>query len=213
MGDNGCSVLAYAITAIWLIAYTVWFKQKLFYNIVMVKSKYLLVPATLAHRDWIMEQIDGCRPLMAKHNSGQWQGHEPSVATIEKDIYYQRFYLLLENEQPCGGAALLNHEPAYDSLLEGHWLNAEAYMVIHRFFIAPSFQGRHLSKMLLAQLEHRIEQYQMRNVRLDTHALNQPMRGLLARLQYSQVGRAWIANAGERLVYHKVLGEKHGTQK
>jgi len=66
---------------------------------------------------------------------------------------------------------------------------------------------------LLARLEHHIEDNQVRNVRLDTHALNQPMRGLLARLQYRQVGKAWLANAGERLVYHKVLGEKHGTQK
>jgi hypothetical protein len=25
------------------------------------------------------------------------------------------------------------------------------------------------------------------------------------------VGKAWLPQAGERLVYHKVLGEKHGT--
>jgi RimJ/RimL family protein N-acetyltransferase len=179
----------------------------------MVKSKYLLTLATRADCDWIIQQINGCRQLMANHGSGQWQGKEPSVATINEDILQQRYFLLLENHQPCGGAALMRHEPAYDSLLEGQWLNQEPYMVIHRFFIAPSFQGRHLSKVLLARLEHHIEDNQVRNVRLDTHALNQPMRGLLARLQYRQVGKAWLANAGERLVYHKVLGEKHGTQK
>ena len=179
----------------------------------MVKSKYLLTSATLADCDWIVQQIDRCRQLMAKHNSGQWQGKEPSIATIEKDIHHQHFYLLFEDEQPCGGAALVSHEPAYDSLLEGQWLNQEPYIVIHRFFIAPSFQGRHLSKVLLAQIERHILNHRIHNVRLDTHALNQPMRGLLARLHYPQVGKAWLANAGERLVYHKVLGEKHETKK
>ena len=179
----------------------------------MLKSKYLLRAAKPSHQDWILRQIDGCRQLMASHKSGQWQGKEPSFATIEEDIHHQRFYLLFEDDQPCGGAALMRHEPAYDSLLEGQWLNQEPYMVIHRFFIAPSFQGRHLSKVLLARLEHHIQDNQVRNVRLDTHALNQPMRGLLARLHYPQVGKAWLANAGERLVYHKVLGEKHETKK
>jgi hypothetical protein len=41
--------------------------------------------------------------------------------------------------------------------------------------------------------------------------LNQPMCGLLNRQQYIAVGKAWLPQAGERLVYHKVLGEKHGT--
>jgi GNAT superfamily N-acetyltransferase len=176
-------------------------------------SKYLLTLATPAHCDWIVHQIDGCRKQMATHGSGQWQGKEPSRETIENDILHQRFFLLFADHQPCGGAALMNHEPAYDHLLEGRWLNQDSYMVVHRLFIAPAYQGRHLSKMLLDQLEQQAQQKLFNNLRLDTHALNQPMRGLLTRQHYHQVGKAWLPHAGERLVYHKVLGEKHGTQK
>ncbi len=175
-------------------------------------SKYILRLATLSHRDWILRQIDGCRKQMAAHGSGQWQGKEPSLATIEKDIIQQRYYLLFEDNQPCGGAALMTHEPGYDQLLKGQWLNQDSYMVIHRLFIAPSFQGRHLSKMLLDQLEQQAQRHHIHNIRIDTHALNQPMCGLLNRQQYIAVGKAWLPQAGERLVYHKVLGEKHGTQ-
>jgi GNAT superfamily N-acetyltransferase len=184
----------------------------LFYNSNMLKSKYLLSQATLEHRDWILQQIDGCRQQMASHGSGQWQGKEPSLATIEEDIHQNRFYLLFENDQPCGGAALMNHEPGYDHLREGHWLNQDPYMVIHRFFIAPSYQGQHLSPLLLDQLEQLVQQRHIINVRLDTHALNQPMRGLLMKQQYQEVGKAWLPQAGERLVYHKVLGVKYGTK-
>jgi GNAT superfamily N-acetyltransferase len=179
----------------------------------MVKSKYSLTLATPFHRDWILRQIDGCRKQMAAHGSGQWQGKEPSLATIEEDIFHQRYYVLFEDHQPCGGAALMNHEPGYDHLLEGQWLNQDPYMVIHRFFIAPSFQGQHLSKILLNQLEQRVKQQQINNIRLDTHTLNLPMRGLLNRQHYQAVGQAWLPQAGERLVYHKVLGEKHEPQK
>jgi GNAT superfamily N-acetyltransferase len=184
---------------------------KLFYNEDMVKSKYLLTLATLSYCDWIVRQIDECRRQMAAHGSGQWQGREPSLATIEEDILQQRYYLLFVDHQPCGGAALMNYEPGYDHLLEGQWLNQDSYMVIHRLFIAPSYQGRQLSKVLLDQLEQHVQQHHANNIRLDTHALNQPMRGLLVRQQYLHVGKAWLPQAGERLVYHKVLGEKHGT--
>ena len=177
----------------------------------MVKSKYSLTLATPSHRDWILRQIDGCRQQMATHGSGQWQGKEPSIATIEEDIFHQRYYVFFEDNQPCGGAALMTHEPGYEHLLEGQWLNQDLYRVIHRLFIAPSFQGRHLSKILLDHLEQQVKQHQVSNIRIDTHALNQPMRGLLNRQHYQEVGKAWLPQAGERLVYHKVLGEKHGT--
>ena len=178
----------------------------------MAMSKYLLSIATSSSCHWILRQIDDCRLQMARHGSGQWQGREPSLATIEEDIIYHRYYLLLIDDQPCGGAALMNHEPGYDQLLEGQWLNQDSYMVIHRFFIAPAFQGRHLSKILLTKLEELVYQHRVNNIRVDTHALNQPMRGLLMRQHYHEVGKAWLPQAGERLVYHKVLGEKHGTQ-
>lgn len=176
-------------------------------------SKYTLTLATLTHRDWILHQIDGCRQQMAAHGSGQWQGKEPSLATIEEDILQQRYYLLFEDNQPCGGAALMTHEPGYDQLITGQWLNQDPYRVIHRLFIAPSFQGRQLSKILLNQLEQEVQHHHIRNIRIDTHVSNQPMCGLLNRQQYIPVGKAWLPQAGERLVYHKVLGEKHGTQK
>ena len=179
----------------------------------MLMSKYTLSLANLSHRDWILQQIDGCRRQMASHGSGQWQGKEPSLATIEEDIFLQRYYLLFENQQPCGGAAIMSEEPSYEFLLEGQWLNQDSYMVIHRFFIAPAYQGRHLSKILLNQLELQVQHHQINNIRIDTHELNRPMRGLLMQQQYKEVGKAWLSQAGERLVYHKVLGEKHGTQK
>ena len=170
----------------------------------MIKSKYFLCLADAALIHWIMRSIEACRPLLKLHQSGQWQGIEPSLKTIENDIKGHHFFILFENELPLGGVAILNNEPAYNHLLEGSWLNDAPYCVLHRFFIDPQFHGRKLSKVFLTLIENYVWQLGVNNIRLDTHERNLPMRGLMKSLDYQEVGRVILPHAGERLVYHKV---------
>ena len=170
----------------------------------MVKSKYFLHLADATFTPWIMRTIEACRPILKLHQSGQWQGREPSLKTIENDIKNHHFLILFEDEQPLGGVAILNNEPAYNSLLEGQWLNEAPYRVLHRFFIDPQFHGRKLSKIFLTFIEEYVWQQGVDNIRLDTHERNLPMRGLMQTMHYQEVGRVILPHAGERLVYHKV---------
>ena len=172
----------------------------------MLKSKLTLEIATIENLNWIMQAIDLCRPVLAMHQSGQWQGKEPSKETIEIDIKNKQFYLLFEDHQCLGGAALLNKDNAYDHLLSGSWLNQEPYVVVHRFFIHPTFHGNHLGRELLKSIELHVWHQGVRNIRLDTHERNIPMRKLLTSQSYQEVGRVNLPQAGERLVYHKVRG-------
>jgi GNAT superfamily N-acetyltransferase len=175
----------------------------------MLKSKYSIRLGTTQDTPWIMEAIELCRPILAAHQSGQWQGTEPSQKTIENDILHRQFYLLTFNDRLIGGAALLPRDNAYDHLLSGAWLNQDPYIVIHRFFIHPTFHGQKLSKVFLTLIEEWVWRKGINNIRLDTHERNIPMKGLLRSMSYLQVGRVNLPQAGERMVYHKERGFKH----
>ncbi len=174
----------------------------------MLMSKYKLTIATLKDIPWIMQAIELCRPILAAQQSDQWQGKEPSLKTIQTDIQHQQFYLLSDDRQWIGGAALLSKDDAYNHLLSGTWLNQDPYIVIHRFFVHPKFHGQKLGKVLLTHIEDLVWNQGIVNIRLDTHEKNAPMRGLLKSMSYLEVGRVNLPQAGERLVYHKVRGKQ-----
>jgi GNAT superfamily N-acetyltransferase len=215
MGDNGCSVLAFAITA-WLGSSQrqVFLFVRIFYNSIMIMSKKLTIrKTTKKDSPWVVESIDACRPIMAAYDSDQWQGKEPSMKTIQKDIESKQSYLLMDEKVRLGGVTIMDHDDAYDRLIKGQWLNDESYLVLHRFFIHPDFQGKKFGKSFLMAIEALVRQQGYQNIRLDTHERNVPMRGLLSSMAYQEVGQAWLPHVGMRLVYHKVLGEKHETKK
>lgn len=172
----------------------------------MTMSKYKLNIATVKNITWIMQAIDLCRPILAGQQSDQWQGKEPSLKTIQNDVKHKQFYLLEDGNQVIGGAALLSKDEAYDHLISGSWINQDPYIVIHRFFLHPTFHGQKLGKVLLTCIEDLVWARGIQNIRLDTHERNIPMRGLLKSLKYVEVGRVNLPQAGERLVYHKVRG-------
>jgi GNAT superfamily N-acetyltransferase len=173
----------------------------------MTLSKFSLKIAQPKNIAWIMHSIDLCRPILAAQQSDQWQGKEPSLMTIRLDVQHHRYHLFLKDHTVIGGAALLSKDDAYDHLLSGSWLNQEPYIVIHRFFIHPEFQGKKLGKLFLSAIETKVWNQGIRNVRVDTHEKNLPMRGLLTSLGFLEVGRVNLPLAGERLVYHKVRGK------
>ncbi len=172
----------------------------------MAMSKYRVINATVNDILWIMQAIELCRPILASQQSDQWQGKEPSLKTIQNDVKQKQFYLLKNRNQSIGGAALLSKDDAYDHLMSGSWLNQDPYIVIHRFFVHPTFHGQKLGKVLLTCIEDLVWASGTQNIRLDTHERNAPMRGLLKSLNYVEVGRVNLPQAGERLVYHKVRG-------
>ncbi len=174
----------------------------------MTLSKYKLQIAEQKDIAWIMQAIDLCRPILARQQSDQWQGKEPSLKTIEKDISNRRYYLLANEKIWIGGAALLPKDEAYDQLISGSWLNQDPYIVIHRFFVHPQFHGKNMGKLFLSMLEASVWRKGLSNIRIDTHERNLPMRGLLKSLHYIEVGRVNLPHAGERLVYHKVRGNQ-----
>jgi GNAT superfamily N-acetyltransferase len=209
MGDNGCSVLAYAITAKWgnrFVELRLILKAFVVYNILITMSKLNLQIATELDLPWILKQIDRCRGLMVHHQSGQWQGREPSLETLRHDILEKRYFLAYVGDERIGGTAILNHDLAYNQLLSGQWLNNQPYWVLHRFFINPDVHNQGFGMALLIAIEEKAKLDQIYNIRLDTHERNLPMTKLLIKAGYAWCGQVDLPHAGLRMVYHKVIG-------
>jgi len=167
-------------------------------------SKEIIRLATLQDIPPLMEGINFAKKQLFYHQSGQWQNGEPSENTITMDIQIGQYFVVEFHQQIVGGMALLFYEPAYDQLLEGAWLNAFPYGVIHRFFIHPSFQRKGLANLLLNHAQRICFERGIFNLRVDTHQKNMPMRALLEKCGFMNVGKAFLPGAGERVVYHKV---------
>ena len=158
----------------------------------------------------LMRMIDAAKKIMKHHQSGQWQGTEPSVQTIINDVNKKQYYGLYIDEELVGGCALLEYEDDYHPLVSGAWLNNSPYKVIHRFVIDASKHRQGLGYFLLQEVEKIVQKEGIYNIRVDTHERNQPMHQLLIKAGYIPCGEALLKQAGLRVVYHKVIGEQHG---
>ncbi len=156
--------------------------------------------------------IERCRIVLAKHESGQWQGQEPSMKTLIEDLHNQYLYLGFEHNNIIGGCALLPFEKDYENLLSGLWKNDHPYIVIHRFAIDPQFHGLGYGKALLLGIETTVQSMQRVNIRVDTHKANVPMHRLLISCGYQVCGTVLLKQAGERVVYQKILKEKNDVE-
>jgi RimJ/RimL family protein N-acetyltransferase len=170
-------------------------------------SKYSLSKATLHDLPWIMDQIGACRVILSFHQSGQWQGSEPSLLTLQSDIQVGQYYVFKVANQFVGGTSIMHQEPAYEKLIRGAWLNQHPYLVLHRFFVAPVFHGKGYGLLLLNAVEALGKKSGIFNFRLDTHEYNIPMKKLLLKAGYTMCGEVDLPQAGRRIVYHKVIGE------
>jgi GNAT superfamily N-acetyltransferase len=157
----------------------------------------------------IMRMIESAKIIMKDHQSGQWQGIEPSEQTLLNDISQNQYYGLYIGEELVGGCALLDYEADYHPLVSGRWLNESPYIVIHRFVIDARKHRQGLGFVLLQEVEKTVKAKNIYNIRVDTHELNQPMNQLLIKAGYIPCGQALLKAAGLRVVYHKEIGEQH----
>ena len=160
---------------------------------------------------FIIQMYEKARTLLSFHQSGQWQKQEPSRRTIEQDIDKGQLYGLYKENQLIGTCALLHEDPSYKVLLQGKWLNDDPYIVIHRFVIDQSHHRLGYGSKFISLIETIAYEQRIFNIRVDTHALNQPMTHLLLKHRYIECGKAYIEGAGERIVYHKEMRNNHET--
>lgn len=159
--------------------------------------------AKLAELDEIMKIFDIARQYMReKGNMNQWINGYPSRELITEDIEAGHLFVCLDtsngdcvdgNDGKIHGvfAFILGDDPTYHVIEGGSWLNDESYGTIHRMASDGVISGL-LEKTMPFCLSY------TDNVRIDTHAYNEPMLNAVKRCGFKHCGVIYVADGSPR---------------
>lgn len=102
------------------------------------------------------------------------------------------------------GAIVFDGEPAYDAL-DGQWLTAGPYVVVHRLAVSDEALGQGLGRAFLQQTERLAREQGVGAFRIDTNFDNRRMLHILASEGFVCCGKIRY-ESGERLAFEKRLG-------
>lgn len=132
-------------------------------------------------------------------NRNQWIDGYPQRSLIEEDVRRGVCYVACQGTSFMAVFTLLEEEePTYRVIEEGDWLNDEPYGTLHR--IAASGQGKGIGRQCIRWCLAKC-----RNLRVDTHEDNTPMRHVLETEGFTQCGRIYVEDGSPRIAYQKAL--------
>lgn len=144
------------------------------------------------------------RRFMAEHgNPNQWGPRGwPPEALLRRDIESGRSYVCLNDAGRVVGTFFFDQgadiEPTYRQIADGAWLDDGPYGVVHRIASDGSERGvgAYCLSWAYAQCGH---------LRIDTHADNAVMQGLLAKLGFQRCGIIYVhEDRDPRFAYEKI---------
>ncbi|MBR2914331.1 MAG: GNAT family N-acetyltransferase [Clostridia bacterium] len=156
--------------------------------------------AKISDIDTIKEIFDNARAYMRKNgNTKQWADGYPFESTIINDINAGVCMLCEEEGEIVGAFSLLDGPDKTYSYIKGNgWLNDEDYGVIHRIAVKSNRRG-------VASQCIKYGENLYKNLRIDTHEDNIPMRSFLHKHGFCECGIIYLENGEERIAYHKVI--------
>ncbi len=153
--------------------------------------------ATQADVPQILDIYDAAHDFMRRTgNPTQWPEGYPSREDVEGDLARDALYVCVDESVVL--AAFLfapGPDPTYTEI-DGAWLNDEPYHVVHRI---AAREGSHAGRTCLTWACE-----QVRNLRIDTHEDNAPMRRTLSRLGFAECGIIICDNGTPRVAYQHV---------
>lgn len=142
-----------------------------------------------------------------QHKSGnyhQWASTYPDTKLIKDDISKGISYVFVDNNKIYGSFMFLDgHDPSYDYIEDGKWLNEEPYGVIHRIASNETHKA-----VLHAAIDYAkkslLKNHNKINLRIDTHKDNVIMKHLLEKERFKYVGIVYIDGVLKREAFHFV---------
>ncbi|HJG50369.1 GNAT family N-acetyltransferase [Limosilactobacillus ingluviei] len=164
----------------------------------------ILVPASTADLPAIMTIIDQAKAALKAAGSPQWQTGYPNQATIETDLAAEQGWVLRLEQTVVGYLALVvGDEPTYQHI-DGAWADTTApYATLHRVALSDQYRGQGLGKFMLSTAISVGAAQGIRNFRIDTYQLNQPVQTLVKAAGFSHRGTIYVnePNHPERLAF------------
>ena len=154
----------------------------------------------------IMDVIQDAQESMRANGIPQWQDGYPNEEVISQDIETGNSYVLMEDGGVIGTAYIVaGHEPNYDYIEDGTWLNNHPYVVVHRIAIKKDYKGKEHASKLMEFAESLAINSNLHDIRIDTHHQNIPMRKFLSKLGYHACGTIYLDNGDKRIAYQKII--------
>jgi len=153
----------------------------------------------------ILTVLESGRIFLQSQGLSQWQdGYGPSQF-VEEDIATNRGYvLILQEDIICGYAALVEGiDECYTNIKDGCWDNPhEKYISIHGVAIDADFRGKGFADLFMRGLIEIAESIGYRDIRIDTHPLNEIMQKVILRAGFVYRGMVEFAIPdGKRRAY------------
>ncbi|MDY6371638.1 MAG: HD domain-containing protein [Bacteroidales bacterium] len=174
-----------------------------------MQKKYDIRKATEQDIDLILKMFDHSRTVMRQDgNHAQWVGY-PTRADVAEDVrrgvayVIENLKLKIENYQfpnpdnPYIGTFALvpGEEPTYGYIDHGRWIDERTpYCTLHRVAAMPGTSG-------VAEAVFRYIKDACTHLRVDTHALNRPMRHILEKEGFVYCGIIYMPDGGPRDAY------------
>ena len=153
-------------------------------------------PATPSEIDEIMHIYDIARQAMRDAgNTAQWINGYPTRELIENDIQRGVCHVI-EDGGALHGVFMfaIEDDPTYAHIEDGAWPNDEPYGVIHRIGSAGTKRG-----ILQAAVD--FTRGKIGNLRIDTHADNEPMQRALAKAGFRPCGTIYCVDGTPRIAF------------
>lgn len=133
--------------------------------------------------------------MAAQGNPHQWGNDRPARELLEEDIRRKRSYICCEGDEVLGAFMFTTEEePTYAVVEGGAWPDEGSYGVVHR--IATGGGRRGAGEFCLRWCAQRCRQ-----LRIDTHEDNRPMRSLLKKMGFHECGVIRLADGEPRLAF------------
>lgn len=166
----------------------------------------LIRPTVLSDLDVVMNIIHQAQKRMLQACINQWQDGYPDRVAVEADMSHGASYVLEEEGKIVAtGAVSFDGDENY-AIIRGRWLSDLPYAVIHRLAVADEALGKGLATDFFEFAYDLCRQKGIQSVKVDTHEVNFPMRGLLQKEGFKYCGIITLKRDGsERLAFEKIV--------
>lgn len=163
-----------------------------------------LRPAVTADIDAALSIIRQGQAHLKAQGIDQWQNGYPDRLRLEQDVEEHIGFIITDGTETLGYLCIvLTGEPAYD-IIQGDWISAGPYAVIHRIAFSDAARGQGLSTCVFALADEYCREKNIPALRIDTHADNHKMQHVLAKNGFRFCGIVEYTS-GLRRAYEKLL--------
>jgi len=155
----------------------------------------------------IMRIYASAQLFMEANGNPQWQKGFPDENDVKWGIAGGVLYAVTVADGEIAGVfSVVGYDRDYD-LINGKWLSDGKYLAVHRVAVAEKFRGKGAAKFIVNFAAMEIAKVRKcKSVRMDTHAKNIPMRGLLISQGFTECGViTLIRDDTERIAFEKLL--------